>query len=438
MNKRVGQNWRKSRGVLLVLFSILFIASCGDALDKVDPDDLDVQRPFGFSWEVFHGKNLQTGADPSAECRNLISKLGKMIASGESERLENACRAEKYASVYADDDQIPTWLRNGEVSVVVRGDSVPIAYEYHFLHRVIPDDGPVNMLRREWHATNFRAALDKIYGNPDKMGSFDEYSYAGFVASDEGKGPCVAWVEQNVGIVLCSQRAIFVDGIEMALSFIRLDRAPNGQALRCMIGSTPTGSCENDRRTNRDISTETAVKALEILTGWLGPNTFQKCRSDDLESLEEVWALPESEAVKLSPVIEARSANDLATYAINFASESNLSPKLREKVIMFLFNKAASQGSEIAMNEIGASLLYCYQHVRQDVGAAEMWLSKAAARDDPMAMKSLALMRLLKLTEVAEPFDEAVALLEKCTALDRDICSNNFRALNAFLALREE
>ena len=273
-------------------------------------------------------------------------------------------------------------------------------------------------------------------------GRYNQSSKQGFIAGNMGFQPCDFWLKKNVGIMLCSQRVILIDGIEMSLSFVRLDRAPYGPSLRCAVNPSQTADCNKASGATASESADQSEGAgyLKTLADWLDPIVLKSCKSDELEPLEDIRRLSKAEEAELAAVLEAHSGDALALYAINEddKAELDLPPKKLAKVRMYLFEKAAAQGSVIAMNEIGASLLYCFQFVERDLAAAQIWLEKAAVADDTLAMNSLALMHLSGMTQVINPVGAAVQLLERCSEIDADVCSKELSALNRFIALRDE
>jgi len=261
---------------------------------------------------------------------------------------------------------------------------------------------------------------------------------SGFKAlSEEKNAPCDVWVRDDVAMLLCSQRVILVDGIEMSLSFTRLDRAPNGKMLQCEIDKTLHDKCEAFDDTLFPSLPPGNADFLEMLANWIGSDTLINCRAANLETIEQRQMLSEADEESLDVVLEAYSGDDLAWYAINYAQEDDddISAQSREKVVLFLLNKAALQGSAIAMNEMGASLLYCYLHVQQDLKAALVWLKRAAEAGDAHAMKSLAFMNLSGMTDETSPREEAARLLDLCSSIEEEICSKELNALGKFTAL---
>lgn len=92
------------------------------------------------------------------------------------------------------------------------------------------------------------------------------------------------------------------------------------------------------------------------------------------------------------------------------------------------------------MNELGASLLYCYLGVARDLEAATDWLTKAAAAGDQDAMASLARMHLSGLSGLNH--DKALAigmeLLSRCSSIEPAVCGEDFSALTDLHAILTE
>jgi TPR repeat protein len=74
------------------------------------------------------------------------------------------------------------------------------------------------------------------------------------------------------------------------------------------------------------------------------------------------------------------------------------------------------------MSEIGASLLFCYNHVQQDLPRAKHFLERASELGDSYAMRSLASMHLSNLTEDENAAELGSELLERCQSLGNAQC----------------
>lgn len=405
----------------------------------IETASLDYWQPFGFNWRSYDGGGQQIDIGHLESCRALIGKLDALIKPRQVEHFVTLCTEESYTTIFTPSDRLPPAFQQGELSVLYRGEFEPVSYNYSFLHRVLPNDAIANTAQRKKHASTIREHLNTLYGLPVAHGYYDQGSHTGFVADENQDGPCAVWQKDNVAILLCSERVVLIDGIEMALSFARLDRAPNGRSLQCMIDPMSRDDCESATKPVSNDLPASKIRFLETLAKWVGPDSFRMCATDSLAPLETRLALSEADKASLTPVLETHAGDDLALYGVNYRDVAgNHAPRdTQEKIILFLLNQAASQGSAMAMNEIGASLLYCFFGVQQDTSAAQAWLEKAAAGGDAYAMKSLALMHLAGLTNTENPHEDAMRLLEQCAVAEEQTCSKELAALKKLLSLSE-
>lgn len=415
------------------MFFLCLLAACDRLGAQITDAELNPQNPLGFSWDSIEEQALANEGRSKSECERLVSDIEQIIGERASAAVEQ-CIREKTEEFYLTPEIIPSPLRWGAVSVVVRGKTEPISYTYSYLHRIYPDYAIPDRARRAFHAWKIDRKLRKSLGPPLAFGHFDENSRGGFEPNVKRTGPCEFWISGDVGITLCFERVIYVDGVEMSLSFARLDRAPFGPALMCLVLQNGGDACDAVGDSDGD-GPATFVRSLETLSKWLGANTFAKCKSEELLPLETASALTPSEIAALAPVAEAYDADGLANYVVeNFDSVGgDISGADRIRMALYLLRKAAEQGSAVAMNEIGASLLYCYLNVRQDVKEANIWLESAAAMDEPYAIKSLAAMTLLRMKESENRNEDAYSLLSKCAAIDQEHCLKEQAALASLI-----
>ncbi len=112
---------------------------------------------------------------------------------------------------------------------------------------------------------------------------------------------------------------------------------------------------------------------------------MRACTSASLRPLEEVWTLNDQDLIeKIDYETEDYRSDILAYFAVIFYNDTTLifddyessviSPEVRSKVVMYILKRAAEQGSSVAKAEIGASLIFCYQNVDQDVISGLTWL----------------------------------------------------------------
>lgn len=188
------------------------------------------------------------------------------------------------------------------------------------------------------------------------------------------------------------------------------------------------GSCDRiavETRSN-DSATEN-MSFLNTIKHWLNSDQFKNCSVDNLEPLDTVWTLANDTQKEQAKLIPADLKGDeLALYAVEFAEnlDIEISAKDRDHVVMHIFQKAAREKSPIAISEIGASLLFCYQHVEQDLQRAEKWLEHAVSYDDPYAMHALGRMYLAQLTNSADP-EIGHDIIKRCAAMEHKPCEDD-------------
>ena len=222
---------------IVLIVGLLLISSCENAENAVQNANFDLQKPFGFTWESTDKYSDNLGE----ECADLVGSLKSLLSTTEYERALLHCRAEHYGKVYVPSVDIPALFQNGEISITFFGDE-PILYNYAFLHDWNLNDQSAHKSKlRKSHAAAIKTKLIKLYGQPISNGYYDGRLLGGFVIDDEVIQTCNFWIKQNIGILLCPERPINVDGIEMALSIIRLDREAIGRELHSRI-LTPNGA----------------------------------------------------------------------------------------------------------------------------------------------------------------------------------------------------
>lgn len=167
------------------------------------------------------------------------------------------------------------------------------------------------------------------------------------------------------------------------------------------------------------------MSLIELARFQLNPSEFKNCTLDGLEPLETVWRLTSSQRKIADEVADASTPSDqLVERAIDFAQDMKIqiSARDRESVVMYLFKVAAERENAIALSEIGASLLFCYNHVKQDIPKARSYLERAADAGDSFAMRSLASLHLSGLTEDGDAQAKGRALLAECSRLGNPQC----------------
>ncbi|MCF6219924.1 MAG: hypothetical protein L3J65_02325 [Robiginitomaculum sp.] len=417
----------------LLIATLFMVSSCGKALHSIDDANFDVQNPFGLSWVTTD----KYSSEVKKKCNNILSPLDVFLNQAEYDHAFESCIVEQYSTFYFPAEELPPSLRQGEFSVSLLGGNQPIQYNYSFLHDWTVDEYNRKSKLRRSHSARVKAKLIKLYGSPTASGHYDQGSRLGFVVDSTVEQPCDFWLVKNVGIFLCSERVVMIDGTEMSLSFIRLDFEPMGEQLRSMllVSSGKKAEVYNISSANAGFSQTSKVAMLRKLSELIAIDKFGKCNSNSLEPIEVRWALSKTEEAKFSQIFKTHKGDDLAEYAIEYASnrKGTIQGLNQEVAVLFMFQHAAKQGSAVAMNEIGASLLYCLQNVQQDVATASIWLNRAAISGDTLAMYSLARMHLNSLTDATDPRSEAFKLLKKCAVLDDELCAEGLHALTVFI-----
>jgi hypothetical protein len=420
---------------------LLVLATCSPLGGPLHEESIASLTPFGLTWDEFNEPGDEIGGNREIGCLRQIDQLGTLISTNRREVVLILCISDRFHEKSVSIDQLPSFFRNGEVNVTIKGRSEPAMFEYSYLHRMSPDLDSNNVANRKRHASILRRQLNRSYGPPAASGYFDQFRSPGFVAATGTDQPCDLWISEKIGIVLCTERVVLIDGIEMSLSFIHLDRAPFGKMLQCMANAKSADECTDEPEKDEYEYPNEHTSFLDVLTQWLKPEQFHQCRSDELEPLDSAW-VPSLEArVKADTILKSYVGEALDEYIFENAgelSEDGTETDEQKRFLNYLLKKAAEQGSAGAMNEIGASLLYCYQNVQQDTVEAQKWLRKAADGGDTMAMKSLALMHLSGMVDGLPAASKAAELLEECSKIQPDECANELRALTELTTLLNE
>lgn len=204
---------------------------------------------------------------------------------------------------------------------------------------------------------------------------------------------------------------------------------PFGEALRCEASTADFDDCNDHDIGDYEYPNENTF-FLDVVSDWLQPDTFRDCDSDTLEPLETGWVLTEELESEVREITERYYGEELAEYAFENGGEltEHGLESDEQKTMLFFLKKAVEQGSVSAMNEIGASLLYCYQNVQQDTSQAQVWLLRAAELGDALAMRSLARMHINGMIDSSDGLSEAITWLARCNEVEPDECQLILRA----------
>lgn len=407
------------------------LISCGAPAQNTNDLMLAADQPLGFSWDGFSISETEFGPDPVTSCESQLNALEAVIPESGNTTIMELCINDKFRKRFLSKNDVPNEFGDGEISVTLRGHDQPILFNYSYLHRVMMDpEHEENQRKRKAKFKAINKRLTALHGPPNSSGYFNQGAAPGFIASQDGNQPCDLWIVEEIGILLCSERVILVDGIEMSLSFIKLDAVPFGEALRCMANTAGSDDCNDQGSGDYEYPNDNTF-FLDVLSDWLKPDSFRDCDSDTLEPLETAWTLNEELESEISDTTERYYGEELAEYAFENSGEltEGGSENEEQKAMLYFLKRAMEHGSGSAMNEIGASLLYCYQNVQQDPSQAQVWLIRSAELGDTLAMRSLALMHMNGMIDTDDGLAEATTWLERCNEVEPTECQHKLRAV---------
>ncbi|MEO0452420.1 MAG: hypothetical protein AAFZ74_19050 [Pseudomonadota bacterium] len=428
----------------ICVIAALLLVGCSWVDGSIPESVIQIEKPFGLSWDQSEAEStLRTAAQREA-CERDAKPLRVHFSDEEIETLVVDCVFRSAIFFDLSVERLPEFFRQGELAGILASDVGPAVIEYAYLHQYYPESTSEDNEKRAEHAAKIRRALVSKYGESQASGVFVQTSLTGFIPVSGDDHPCDLWIIEDVAIVLCSRRITLIDGIDASLTFIKLDRVPTADIL---VGysdhnaNPEQGEIDHSSNSVFDESTY-EDRGLETLLDWLYPDQrnpldwletghSNKCEQDELQTLENVWTLSEEAQTEIEAEFGAYSGDELAMRAIDFAQDYDDETDRREhdKKLMFLFKRASSQGSAIATNEIGASLLYCYHGVEQDIPHAIEWLSTAAEAGDAYAKSSLAKLYIFEELTSSDPRAEAMKLLRECAAIDEEACGSKLRAM---------
>jgi hypothetical protein len=153
------------------------------------------------------------------------------------------------------------------------------------------------------------------------------------------------------------------------------------------------------------------------------------CREIGLKPLEEAATLSPEKAALWDARIEGLNGDQVARVAFGFAEDNDMTTEDFDRTLLYLLSRSAEKGSALGLNEIGASQLYCYQGVGQDLPSAARWLELAVAGHDSQAMLSLGRMHVHGLLGEQSSYDFGISLLRRCAFVGNDECDTEYKAL---------
>lgn len=153
----------------------------------------------------------------------------------------------------------------------------------------------------------------------------------------------------------------------------------------------------------------------------------EPCTEEDLKPLEEAARVSPEEAAFWAPQLESLNGDQVARLAIRFAEETDQKAESFDRNLLHLLLVSAQRGSGLGMNEIGASLMYCYQGVQRDDLAAAVWFEKAIEKRETFAMLSLGRLHLEGRLGEQSSNKRGLELLRTCANLGNAECAEVIR-----------
>ena len=155
-----------------------------------------------------------------------------------------------------------------------------------------------------------------------------------------------------------------------------------------------------------------------------------RCRDKGLKPLDEAAALPRQKAAQWDARIENLNGDQIAREAFRFAEDNSVTSADYDQTLLYLLARSAEKGSALGQNEIGASQMYCYQSVSQDLPAAARWFELAVAKNDSQAMLSLGRMHVYGMLNEQSSYEFGKSLLRRCAFVGNDECEAEYKALD--------
>ncbi|WP_139792250.1 SEL1-like repeat protein [Henriciella litoralis] len=342
--------------------------------------------------------------------------------------------------VFLSSDELPPSLRDGELYFALNDANEVVAYTYSYLHGVdwllSPAERDKVKQGRQDRAMLLSAMLTDLYGARQASGHFDQSTRYGFVPFPLALPTCKAWLVEEVAIILCRERTILIDGTEMSLSFIRTDRSRHGNIMRKMIDPGRGRAAAAQFVMDELQRIEDAARLAELAQNepskswdaakakWVEEDVFRNCESEDLRPLEEALAVGRLQFKQELSERADDSGEAIFSEIIDPDSKfyEDLDTEDDRPTILAMLELAAERGSHESISELGASQLYCYEGVEQDLEGAREKLQLAADEGVSLAKYSLALMYASGMIASENPDQSGKALLETCAAEGEPAC----------------
>lgn len=183
-----------------------------------------------------------------------------------------------------------------------------------------------------------------------------------------------------------------------------------------------------------------SVRVTERARHWVNSTDFRDCKKENLVTFDLLAQTYPDLSRVADKYIKHYKGDTLAQIAFDLPKEDALDLSENEQITLALFMllKAAKQGSNEAVNEMGASLLYCYGGIKQDLYEAGKVFSQAAKKGDVLSMHALALMYLAGMVKIDNPERAASSLLWRCAWKGSQECIKGYWLLFTSSAFRKK
>lgn len=419
---------------VLALFTLL-IVSCSERQEKIDPSLLNYENPLGYNWQLNDEMQakvrvaLEKACEPNPEFSGNDPKVIQYLR-------KKTCLNSTFQSPIYISGKIFGIEKEGSVSIATKDLSQAVLFEYTYLHNFLIEGEEERQIKRDKLANDLKKELTKVYGAPIKSGYFDEGSETGFVVSEGTALPCSYWQEGSIGIILCSQRVVMVDGTEMSLSFIDLNKVPVGKKIATMVGTLDDVTISKDNiiletPSSNNIGYDSILYSIE---DWRSSDKFRSCDEKTTPLYEIINLSPDLLDISRDYTnrLEGEVLADQAIDIIN-EGEGELSQEQRNQIGLYLLNLAAQQGSASAKNEIAYSLLYCRMNVEQDIQKSKALFDEAAKSGDIHAKVNLAKLHLAQITDATDPLYSAFSNLRDCAESGNEYCAQALIDLDMYI-----
>lgn len=208
---------------ILIAVGMLALTACASVSPSARYVLVDVERPFGQSWNL-------TQDDHDAFLANSWETCREVVGEDSDEALEACFAYDILVQRGPPEPPLPEGLETGSLRAAFRGETGEVVEWAHvfggyFVSPPEPSlefrDDQARALQEELGA--WRIALEQRYGKPQSHGNWGLWT--GYDQLTENP-TCSVWFQKPVAIVLCAARPTTPDASEASLSFFRVDRLP--------------------------------------------------------------------------------------------------------------------------------------------------------------------------------------------------------------------